>query len=182
MSSASENTSRLQRVSGTFQSILNFLIFSIPLIISIYWAFFNHLPVGFTDQLLPVPVNKPLSAMILFFGLVVSLILAIPALYGIFNLKNLFKLYRKKIVFSHKNAEYILRFGYSLIGWVAAKLIFIAFISAVLTFGNQYGERMIVLQFEFSDIAILVSGSVIVIISWIMKEAAIIKEEQKYTI
>lgn len=182
MSIASENISRLQRVSGTFQSILNILIFSIPFIISMYWAFFNHLPIGFTDQLLPAPVNKPLSVIILFFGFVVSLISAIPALYGIINLKNLFKLYRKKIVFSHKNAEYILRLGYSMIAWVAAKLVFVALISVVLTFGNQSGERMIVLQFEVSDIAMLISGSVIVLISWVMKEVAIIKEEQKYTI
>lgn len=182
MNNTSEHISRLQRVSGRFQSILNILIVSTPFIISIYWMFFNHLPVGFTDQLLPAPVNSPLPVKILFLGFMVSLIPTIPALYGLFNLKSLFKLYAKEIVFSNKNAEYILRFAYSLIAWVVAKLVFIALMSVVLTFENQTGERMIVIKLDISDITMIISGSVIILISWVMKEAAIMKDEQNYIV
>ena len=182
MSNVSENITRIRRISSTFQSVFNFLILGVPFTISMYWVLFKYLPIGITEGLLPAPVNKPLSAEYLFAGLVVSLIPTIPALYGIVNLKNLFRLYEKEIIFSSQNAKYILRFGYCLIAWVPAKWVFVALMSAVLTFDNLPGDQMVVIQIDISDITMLITGSVVILISWVMKEATILKEEQEYTV
>lgn len=182
MNTVSEHISRLQRVSGTFLLIFNILIFSTPILVLMYWIFFNQLPIGLTDELLAVPINKPLSFAMLLCGFVVSLIPLSSALYGLFQLKKLFKLYAQGVVFSKHNANYISRFSYGLIAWVVAKLVFVTLISVVLTFANKAGERMIVLQVELSDIAMLICAAVIILISWVMKEATLINEEQRFTV
>ncbi len=182
MGNTRENVSQFQIISARFQSIFNFLVFSIPFVNLTYWLLFNHLPSGLTTQLLPIPVNSPLSVGTLFFCFVISLIPTISAMFGIVSLKNLFKLYGKAIIFSKENAAYILRFGYSLVAWVAAKVVFIALISIVLTLQSQFGEQTIIIQVDISDIVLLIAGAVVILISWVMKEATIINEEQKYTI
>ncbi len=182
MGNTRENVSQFQIISVRFQSIFNFLALSIPFVIPIYWLLFNYLPTGLTTQLLPVPVDSPLSVTILFFCFLISLIPAISVMLGVIILKKLFKLYGKAIIFSKENTVYILRFGYSLIAWVAAKVVFIALISIVLTLQNQFGEQMMIFQVDISDIVLLIVGAVVILISWVMNEATIINEQQKYTI
>lgn len=182
MSNVSENISRIQRVSAIFQSIFTVLIFCVPIITLAYWTFFNFLPAGLTNHVFPVPIHKPLSPFVLVIAFIVSLIPIFVVLFGVFNLKSLFKLYEKEVIFSNQNAEYILRFGYSLMAWVAANFIFVILISLVLTFDNPVGNRMVVAELNVQDIAMLIIGAVIVLISWVMKEATILKDEQKYTV
>lgn len=182
MCTTNENINRLQRISRKSQSVLTALMFGVPITILMYWIFFNHLPASLTDELLPAPADKPLHALTLFAGFLISSIPAIPAMFGIYSLKKLFNLYEREVVFSSQNAEYILKFGYNLIAWVAAKFVFVALISIALTINNVTGERMLVIQVDVSDIAMLISGLVVILISWTMREAAIMADEQKYTV
>jgi hypothetical protein len=182
MCNVSKNISRIQRVSGTFQAIFTVLFFSVPLVNLVYWTLFNHLPVGLTEQLLPVSINRPLSVATLAIAVIVSFIPIFVALFGIVNLKKLFALYEKEIIFSNQNAVYILRFGYSLIAWVVANIVFIALISIVLTFNGSSDDRMVVFQFSAQDFAMLIIATVVVLISWVMKEATVLNDEQKYTV
>lgn len=182
MCNVSKNVSRIQRVSGTFQTIFTVLFFSVPIVNLLYWTLFNHLPVGLTEQLLPVSINRQLSVATLAIALIVSFIPIFVALFGIVNLKKLFALYEKEIIFSNQNAVYILRFGYSLIALVVANIVFIALISIILTFNDPSGNRMVVFQLEAQNFAMLIIGAVVVLISWVMKEATILKDEQKYIV
>lgn len=181
MISENENIARIQRVSGKFQLLFTFLLFCIPIITLMYWLFFNELPIGFVDEL-PVDVNKalPLETRVLAF--LVSLIPTSVAIYGIINLKKLFKFYEKAIVFSEQNAKCFCRLGYTLIYWVGANFIFSLLISIVLTFNNSSDKRIIVVQFGVSDIGSLIIGAIIVLVSWVMSEASKLEDEQAYTV
>lgn len=176
-----ENIDRIQRVSHKFRLLFSALIFCIPITILMYWLFFNHLPIGFKAEL-PVAVNQALPFKTLLLAFLVSLIPTSVAMYGVINLKELFKLYEKAIVFSERNVRCFRRLGYTLIYWVVANLIFVILISIVLTFNNTQGERMIVAQFGISDFGALIIGAVVVLVSWVMNEAAKLEDEQVHTV
>jgi len=176
-----ENIDRIQRVSRKFRLLFSALIFCIPITILMYWLFFNHLPIGFKAEL-PVVVNQALPFKTLLLAFLVSLIPASVAIYGIINLKELFKLYEKATVFSERNVRCFRRLGYTLIYWVVANLIFVILMSTVLTFNNSQGERMMVAQFGISDFGTLIIGAVVVLVSWVMNEASKLEDEQAHTV
>ncbi len=181
MKSKNENINRIQRVSGIFRFLFAALIFFIPIVTLMYWLLFNYLPTGFTTEL-PVAVNQTLSLNTLLIALLVSIIPMSVAIYGVINLKVLFKLYEEAIVFSEKNVNCIRRLGYTLIFWVVANFVFVVLISIVLSFNKLPGERIIVAQLGVSDIGTLIIGAVIVLISWVMKEASRLEDEQAHTV
>ncbi len=55
-------------------------------------------------------------------------------------------------------------------------------ISLCLSMANPPGHRVIALTFDAVSIAILITGSIVILISWIMLEGAKLEEEQAHTI
>ncbi len=176
-----EDMSRIQRVSGKFRWLFAVLIICTPLFMLLYWLFFNYLPSGLTTGL-PAPVNQSLPLVTLMLAFLVSLIPLSVAIYGLFTLKRLFTLYENAIVFSVKNVQCFRHLGYTLISWVFANMVFVTLVSIVITFNNPPGERIVIAQFGISDIATLIIGAVVVLISWVMKEASKLENEQAYTV
>jgi len=178
-----ENLIRIQRISGKFRLMFAVFLYAIPIVIFLYWLLFNylHLPVDITTELSAV-INRPLTFQTLLLGFLVSLIPASVAIYGVFNLKELFKLYEKGIIFSEQNVKYFRHLGYSLIYWVVANMVFVTLMSIVLTFNNQPGQRMAVARFDLPDIGILIIGAVVVLVSWVMNEASKLEDEQAHTV
>jgi len=146
-----------------------------------YWLFFNSLPEGLIVGL-PVAVNQPLPLQTLLIAMLVSLLPMAVAIYGVVNLRGLFSLYERAIIFSEHNVNYFRRLGYALIMWVAANFLFVVMISIALTFNNAPGERLVVAEFDVSDALTLIIAAVILLISWVMKEGARLKDEQAYTV
>ena len=68
--------------------------------------------------------------------------------------------------------------GWALIGLFIANKISDTLLSAVYTFENPSGKRMIALWFSSGDFTPLVLGMVVLFISWAMDEGRRIKEEQ----
>lgn len=175
------NIYRIQRVSGRFRLLLTVLIVLIPVATLMYWLFFNSLPMGFKVEL-PVSVNTELPLGFLLLAFLVSLIPVSAALYGAANLKKLFGLYENAIVFSEQNVNCFRHIGYSLLSWVGANFIFTILISLVLSFAKPTGPRQITLQFDHSDVGTLIIGAVILLVSWVMKEAVLLEDEHAHTV
>lgn len=176
-----DNINRIQRVSGQFHWLSSLLIYCIALMTSMYWLFYNQLPAGLTTEL-PVVVRQSLGFETRLLAFLVSLIPASVAIYGLINLKNLLQLYGQAVVFSEHNVRCFARLGYTLIAWVLANLIYVVLVSIVLTFNNPPGERMVVAQFGIADVGTLTIGAVVVLVSWVMKEAVTMQQEQELTV
>ncbi len=69
-----------------------------------------------------------------------------------------------------------------MIFWVVANFVFVVLISLVLSFNKLPGERVMVAQLGVSDIGTLIIGAVIVLVSWVMKEASRLEDEQAHTV
>lgn len=172
--------SRIQRVSGRFRLLLTLLIVLIPVQAFIFWMFFNSIPVGFKSGL-PVRVTDDLPLIKLILGFLISLIPISATLYGAINLKRLFGLYEKGIVFAEENVHCFRHIGYALLFSVPANIVDIMLISLMLNYEKPFGSRVF-LQFSSTDMVFLMMGAVILLISWVMKEAVVLEDEHAHTV
>ena len=97
-------------------------------------------------------------------------------------MKELFALYEHGIIFSNENVRCFRRLGYTLVVWFFAKLLFIPLISVVLTYNNPSGERMIAVGIGSYDLSTLITGAIVVTISWVMGEASKLQDLQDHTV
>ena len=176
-----ENLTRIQNVSGKFNALFSFLIICTPLSIFLFWLFFNSIPTSFKGEL-PVNTNDALPLLSLSLAFLVCMIPGSVTVYALLTLKALFKLYENAVVFSTANVKCFRRLGYALIIWVLAKMVSTSLLSIVLSFNNPPGERQLVVQFGSTDIATLVIGAIVLVISWVMNEACKLNDEQAYTV
>ena len=174
------NLSRIQRVSGKFRLLLTVLIVLIPIATLLFWVFFNFTSAGFKSGL-PVKVTTDLPVLKLILGFLISLIPLSATLYGAINLKRLFSLYEKGIVFSEQNVSCFRHIGYALVCWVVANFADTMLISLVLNYEKPYGSRVIA-QFGSTDMIFMMMGAVILLISWVMKEAVALEDEHAHTV
>jgi len=175
-----ENMAQIQRVSRRFRLFFTGLIFLIPAMDILYWLSFNHLPDGLFK--LPVVASQELSLQIRLLAILASLIPVSVASFGAFTLAKLFKLYEKAIIFTAENVKHFRTLGYVIIFWVFAKMIYITLISAIISFSNPPGQRMLVAQFELPDMSALIIGAIAILISWIMDEGRKLEDEQAHTV
>ena len=176
-----ENLVRIQNVSGKFNTLFSFLIICTPVSILLFWLFFNSIPASFKGDL-PLNINDTLPLLTLALAFLVCLIPGSVTIYALLTLKELFKLYEKAVVFSAANVKCFRRLGYAMIIWVLAKMVSTSLLSIVLSFNNQPGDRQLVVQFSSTDIATLVIGSIVLVISWVMSEACKLNDEQAFTV
>ncbi|SFK77878.1 Protein of unknown function [Methylophaga sulfidovorans] len=72
--------------------------------------------------------------------------------------------------------------GLALLAWVIVGIISDTLLSLTLTIQNPVGERLLTIGFGSNEMTTLITGSVILVISWVMKEAVEMKHEQEYTV
>jgi hypothetical protein len=139
------------------------------------------LPGELTKEL-PVKITQALPFSTLLLAFIVSMIPGSVAVYAVFNLRKLFGLYEDGVIFSEENVRCFRNLGYALVIWVASILIFRPLSSIVLTLNNTVGERQLVIGIGSSDLTTLLTGLVVVLISWVMNEASKLEDEQAHTV
>ena len=128
---------------------------------------FTHAPILLTTRIL---------------AFVVTLIPCSIILYGLNQLIKLFKNYEKGHVFTIDNVQSYKNLAYSLFAWVIAGFFYDALISLVLSFNNPPGHRLIAISFESPEFVALITGAILLIISYVMQEAHKLSDENKFTI
>lgn len=170
----------IQRISGRFKRLFFWTAITTPLLTLFYWTLFNNLPQGLQPTP-PYPIYElPWTTRAL--GFLVSLLPVGVAVFGLLTLTRLFRLYEAAIYFSRENVQLFRRLGTTLMLWVAASSLYTILLSVVITFNNSPGERMVVATFSYGDLAMLLMGGVVILISWIMDEGRKLEEEQAHTI
>ncbi len=176
-----KNLCQIQRVSKRFRLFFVALIICMPLLSLVYWMAFNnqHDDVTF---ILHSSISGKLDFTTRLFLFAISLIPVSVAMFGAYTLAKLFKLYENAIVFSAENVKHYRALGFIAIFWVIAEFIRIPLASLAISLNNPPGERFITMGLELVDIATLIIGSIIVLISWVMEEGRRLEDEQAHTI
>jgi len=176
-----DNRSRIQQVSHRFKLLFIALLFIIPLTEFVHWLFYNQLPTNHFF-LLHDQIKDELSLSMRLQLFLASLIPIGILTYGVFNLIKLFGLYEKKIVFNTENVCLYRRLGFVAISWVISKFIYLPICSIIISFHQSDNKLSISLGLQSVDLFVLVTGAIVILVSWIMDEARRLEEEQAYTV
>ena len=175
-----QDRERIKRVSKCFRWLFTMLAVAMPLVAFAYWMAFNHVPQEFIPLPAEAMVELPVATRL--YGFIVSMLPVGVAIAAMHVLSRLFRLYEQGIVFSTTTVKYYRHLGIIIMLWVLASFLYLPMLSHVLTYLNPPDHRVIVAQFGMSDLAALLMGGVIILISWVMDEARKLEEEQAQTI
>lgn len=175
------NITRIKQVSGRFRLFFSVLIILIPITDVLFWSMYNYLPAK-GNLILKMDIGQNLDLLTRFFLFITSLIPIAVILYAVFTLVQLFRLYENGIVFSMLNVKYYRRLGYLILFWVLALFFYTPIASLVVSINNPPGERFITLGFELLNVLTLITGSLVVLVSWVMDEARKLEDEQTLTV
>lgn len=165
---------KIKRTSRFFQRFVITLMGLLPLTICLIWVFFDlhELDLGFTTlEVGPLTTFERWSAAML------SIIPVSVSLFILFNLQRLFGLYAEGEFFETENVRCFRNMGWALVIIVPVNILFNAALSVLLSFDQPAGEKMLSIAISGDDIGIAIIGAVIIIVSWVMAEAADLSQE-----
>lgn len=176
--------SKIGRVSHRFSLLFKALLVIYPLLVISMWLGLITPPQGY---FMPtrLPFYEELSTIRLPLRLLAGLVDMFPTvvvMMSFYYLVKLFQLYAKDIIFSYQNVVYIRKIGFTLLWQVFAMLLVQPFISLILTWDAPKGGHTIALGIGSDEIANLVIGGIVVLISWVMEEGRKLEEETALTV
>lgn len=95
-----------------------------------------------------------------------------------FFLFKLFSLYEKGTIFNVKNSQYLQLIGITMFSYGIAMIFLPSLVSRFINIFFNYPTLEINYYLGSNEISQLIWSSVILVISWVMKEASLMKEEQ----
>lgn len=175
-----ENSNRIKVISRRFRLLCTVLLFLVPVVSIIFWVFFNKLYPQLGSMLhLPAEPARDLSGMTRFMAFLVDFLQIGVIIYGIIQLRRLFGLYEKGVIFSKDNVACFSSLGRTLMVWIVANIVSQSLLSVVLTFSNPPGQRCLTVGISSRELTVLFVGIAVLCISRVMDEGRKIKEEQE---
>lgn len=172
-----DDLGKIRRTSSMMRALANILMVFIPLGCVAYWASFNSVGWPMPNALAGL-IQKPCDSRMLFTGFIVSCLPCGLLLYAVYQLRQLFGLYRDGQVFTSKNCKYLRHLGYAMLAWLPIGLLFDTMLSVAVTLQNPPGQHYLSVSLHTMDVVVFMIGAVFVVLAWVMGEGARIAEEQ----
>ena len=176
------NKERIQQASRRLRYLLMVVFWAMPVINAFVWIFINNFPEIMTSKMLPYFVHLPLPALTRLMGFMVVMIPTGVAMTGAYHLMRLFELYERGEIFKLSNVHCYKKLSRVLIWWFAAGILCQSLLSVVLTLHHPPGQRMLTFALSSSDLAILLLGLILAVITWVMEEGRKLQEDQDLTV
>lgn len=181
---------KIKKVSLLFRIIFQIAFVLQPILLILFWVNFpskiftnmqtGAININFIPQNIIILYNMTWSMKLL--GFLISLIPLILIELIFYFLIKLFRLYEKAEIFSMKNVNYIKYIGYTMLVAQLVSPLYQGLITGVLTWHNPAGHRYATISLSGTNIAIIFTAILIILISWIMTEGVKLNEEQKYIV
>ena len=114
-------------------------------------------------------------------GFLIAMLPTAAALYGLFALRRLFRLYAEGQVFSPANTRAFRRFALAVFAFALARPIAFTLTVLLLTIDNPPGQRMLSFSLGDGDLLALFLGGLFLVIAWVMDEGrALAEAESEY--
>jgi len=166
--------------------ILKRLLFGVIILLPVsnilYWSLVDEQSIKVV-MLSSMPINVlHLSYSARICGCLVSAIPMVFIMYIIYHLAKIFHNYSEEQIFCIENAMRYKKLGLALFGLALANFFSDAILSVVMSWQNALGERYLAFGFGAGQIYPIIFGLSIYVISFIMYEAHLLEEDQKFTI
>lgn len=172
---------RIQRVSGRIATACGVLLIAFPLLMigmSLVWPEF--LAIQSAARQLGVQADEiswlariaSSGAWLVSFG---------PLLWGLWIMRRLFQSYARGAVFSKEAADQLKRVAYAVFALILARPIGGALFSLSLSIDvvKHGGQGQLMLSVGSTEVWLALAGSMVLVIAWIMGEAAALADENK---
>lgn len=179
---------KIQKFSRFFRILFQFLFILQPILLIVFWGevyywrtdqpgFFDGLSASFIPR--SVKILHQITASEALYGFLIGTVPTIAAMLLFFFLIRLFKLYEQSEIFSLSSVRNIRNIGIMTLVSQVIEFIYEPVLGIILTIHNPPGHRLASITVDNYNIHYLITAIVIILVSWVMNEAAKLQEEQK---
>ncbi len=193
---------KIKIVSLFFRSVFQLIFVALPVILIISWIYapdglvllagvfkINAIPASYSGMHVysaaGVPEKVLLHTLTLSEKMLGCLVSAVPMLVQMFILYlliKLFSLYGKGEIFSINHVKYIRNIGYALLVGQLIDPLYQFAMGIVLTINNPPNHHYASITLDQTNIGMLLTALLVILISWIMLEGCQLREEQQLTV
>ncbi len=183
---------RIKRVSLIFRVVFQLLFIVLPILVLLSWVSapeqltlldstikLNAIPASYSH---PDSILHTLSIAEKSWGFSLDMVLMGINLFILYTLIKLFNLYEQGDIFSMQHVRYIRNIGYALLLGQIWNPVYQFLMGLVLTLHNPPGHRFAAVTLDQTNVGILLTALLVILISWIIAEGCKLREEQQLTI
>lgn len=169
-----DRTRRITVLSAVTKHLCSFLLIALPLGLAAFWLVFAEPdPARFGPGFAMGP-DTPLERGL---GLGLSLIPLAIALFALVNLRRLFSFYAAGVYFTPATVRCFTNMAWTLVAATPAGILTGAALSVALSYDNPAGQRELAISLSSAQLTMLLTGIVLLVISWVMADAVRLQEE-----
>ena len=171
---------RIQKVSHRFRLLFQVLFWLTPVVIACFWSMTSLMDTTALKRFIGIPQSLTFTGKAIVISVVLSLIPGAIVMFGLRCLIRLFKNYEQAHIFMLDNAMYYRQLGYTFFIWVVGKWAY----HLVIVYFFYPPDILFVIPI-FLNLNGLISfaiGGIVILISWIMKEGYLLKQDHDLTI
>ncbi len=170
---------KIKRLSGWMFWISTVLCCVLPVVVilAILRGWFD--PVALVTRFPTLPAATQPTAFQGAFVAVVGVLSVYPMVIAFLNMRRLFGRYRCGEILTEPCARHILRVGQALFAVAAMTVLVPTLQMLILSWNNPPGDRIIAIGLDGSTLGFLLSGGLLIVIGWVMREAALVAEDAR---
>lgn len=168
---------RIRRLSQVMMGLCALCAALLPITLAVVWSMIEDLP----DARLPLPPEmlESLSLLDRAGGFAISMIPGAVVIWGLLSLLRMFRGFARGRVLEAESARLLQRFAVSVLALVLLRPLGDALVTVWLTRANPPGQRMLAISASDGEIAAALLGGLLLIIAWVLREAAVMAEEHR---
>lgn len=152
------------------------LILAVSITLAVVPAWFDAI-INQAFPALPMATEMTLLKRI---GLLVLFALPVSAmLYGLWHVRLLLAAYERGEIFTMTAADHIRRIGLVMAIYALGSVIIYTLATVLLTYDNPVGERQLAVSLSSNTYLSLLLGGLLIVIGWVMREAARLADENQ---
>lgn len=170
---------RIQRISRVMSALCVIGMVGLPISLALAWGYPQLLGGAYPELESQWGPPDSLPAVIRVLGFLVSMIPAGLLIYGMAQLRRLFRRYEAGEIFSAVSARCLKLFAIAVMLQAVLCPLAGAAHSVIVTFNNPPGEKMLTIGFGSGEYAAMLLGGLLLVIAWIMGEGARMADENR---
>jgi hypothetical protein len=170
---------RITTLSDWLYWVCTILAYALPLIIIAHILRGWYDPAFLLAQYPVLPATAPVTPFQATLVAAVAVLATYPLVATFLRMRRLFGRYRQGEILSDACAADILRIGQALFAVAAMTVIVPMLQILILSWGLGQGQRLLVLGVEGGTLGFLLSGGLLIVIGWVMREAVEAAEDAR---